>query len=361
MIKRTDYNDDALFYTPNTILSCKSPNRNVFVIQSIRNLGKSYGMMKVIKRDVENGVNAVWSRWNDEELSVAINEAFDTLDIQTKENPEGEWLKTVINKSAVIFENIESHGRLYFLSVKMAHKLKGLDIKSLHYWVYDEFIPEFYENETRRIEETQKWNSLYITLKRTNTNFTAVLISNCISWFNGYFEQWGILPFPIGEIRTYDQKTKILIGDEIIETTQEIVVENVKPTKAQIKRIMIDEVVKGSSCNLKNYLENTTKDNFSLIATCPGDVPLHNAEWYYNKECYSFRMYEGIMYWTKARPRDVHKWTCNKADITDEIRRDKAMGVTFEKYYDSAKMRFKDGNVHNAVLGMIWASRRLVN
>ena len=354
-LRKIKYDESAEYWTANNLLSYSRP---ISIAMSIRNLGKTYSMVKIVKKCVSEGNNCAWSRWDDEELNTAINDIFPLEEVYTKDNPSGEWGKTVINKSCVFFTHIKSGGKLYFFSIKMAHKHKGTDIPNFVWWVYDEFIPEFYENETRRVTEFAKWQSMYVTLKRNNQNFKAVLLSNCLSWFNGYFDGWGIVPFPSGNIGLFEQSARININNKVETIKSEVVMENVKPTERQIQRIILDEVIRGNS-DIEGYLNNMTRDNQTLIEQCPNmNIPLYNAEWYFIKRCYSFREYGGLLYWIEVQPRNVNKWTTNKDDITNEIYRDRGIGKVLEEYYDKGKMRFADGNVENAILGMINASRQ---
>ena len=344
---KVNYDENALYWSCQTLMSTA---RDIMVAQSIRGTGKSFSVdTALIKAITKLGFNCVISRWDDGELSIA----------RELVEYDSDFEKTQLNTSAYRYTYKNNGASLYFFAVKMAHKHKGLDIKDLKFWFYDEFIPEFYENRTRKIEEVKKFNSLYTTLRRNNENFRVILCCNVITWFNGFYEQWGIEPFPQGYIGIFEIEKKVDIKGEIKTMKFQVAVENVEPTKAQIERVIRDEIMKGGNSDVLSYLQNVTKDNTSMITDCPDmSIPLHNAEWYFEKKCYSFRLYDGLMYWVETKPRNVNKWTLNTSDITDEIHRDKAMGLTFEKYYDQSRMRFHDGNIEQVVISMIWAGRK---
>lgn len=318
-----------------------STNREISVAMSIRNLGKSYSAEKMIRKHLDKGNNVCWSRWDAGELSVAINEIFGT-----ERNYQDEYKKYKIeHTNGCFFENIETGSQCYFIPVKEANKFKGTDIPNFSWWVYDEFIPEFYDIKTRKVEEADKWNSLHTTLKRNNKNFRSLLMSNCITWFNGYTYQWDINPFPAGEIRFFNKGT--------------VAFENIKPTKAMIERIRHEEELKGKASNLEAYLQNMTKDNMSLIAKCPDlSVSLFNTDFYLDGIPYSFRIHDGFMYWIEGKERDSYKVTLCNNDITADIRKDTQRGLAFESWYNDSKMRFENGHVESAIVRMIWESRK---
>lgn len=298
---KLSYDDEEEFWSLNRLMSY---NADISIAMSIRNLGKTYSAVKMLKERVKQGANVCFSRWNDSELKLAVAEVFDGEKVG-KNPAENTWVKEIINPSVYKVTNVQSGGSFYFLSVKMAYKHKGLDIKNLKFWVWDEFLPEFYENITHRNELNIKFNSLYTTLRRNNQDFRVILLSNSISWFNPLFAQWGIMPFPIGEIRTFTQKSKIKLHDDYIMPEIRIVMENVKPTKKQVERVIRDEVMKGKSSAIIEYLNNTTKDNFTLYEKCPDmSIPLHQADWVYLGVCYTFRIHNDILYWVEGKTRD---------------------------------------------------------
>ena len=344
------YNDDDEFWKADKLLSYDA---DIMIAMSIRNLGKTYSAMQLIKNKVSKGYACCWSRWSDGETKLAMSEFFDGEDIG-KNSDKNVWVKETLNSSAYKITHVESGGTLYFLSVKMAYKHKGLDIASLKYWVWDEFLPEFYENQTHKNELNLKFNSLYTTLRRNNPNFRVLLLSNNISWFNALYEQWGISPFPSGEIRTFIQKSNVKLHEGFKLPEIRVVMESVLPTKKQIERVIRDEIMKGSASKIIDYLNNVTRDNFTLYEKCPDlSIPLHPADWVYLGKTYTFRIYKDTLYWIESKPRDCYKWTTNRDEVTDIIKKDVSMIPIFQRYYDTSKMRFENGNVERAILGMI--------
>ena len=133
-----------------------------------------------------------------------------------------------------------------------------------------------------------------------------------------------------------------------------IVMESVKPTKKQVERVIRDEIMKGTSSKIIDYLNNVTHDNFTLYEKCPDpSIPLHPADWVYLGKTYTFRICNDTLYWIESKPRDSYKWTTNRAEVTDVIKKDVSMIPIFQRYFDTSKMRFENGNVERAILGMI--------
>ena len=133
-----------------------------------------------------------------------------------------------------------------------------------------------------------------------------------------------------------------------------VVMESVLPTKKQIERVIRDEIMKGSASKIVDYLNNVTKDNFTLYEKCPDlSIPLHPADWVYLGKTYTFRIYKDTLYWLESKPRDSYKWTTNRDEVTDIIKKDVSMIPIFQRYYDTSKMRFENGNIERAILGMI--------
>ena len=42
-----------------------------------------------------------------------------------------------------------------------------------------------------------------------------------------------------------------------------------------------------------------------------------------------------------------------REEVTQNIKKDASMVTVFRRYYDASKMRFENGNVERAVLGML--------
>ena len=338
--------EDDEFYVLNELLS---HDPDVGIAQSIRNLGKSYdGLDLCIDRIEMKNQNCAWSRWDREELKVAEAE------FERKVNMD-EYKRFALTKSSgSIYENQTTGKSITFTAVKDYTKYKGIDIPDLRYWIYDEFLPEKYQTITRKRDEFPAWSSLYTTLRRNNKKFTALLISNCISWFNGYFDAWGILPFPSGQIKRYPQQ---YIDPELgIEVKRTIVMDNVKPTKAMIKRVVADEVLKGKTNEeIQAYLNNATKDITSFVEKCPDkSIPLSKHQWLMNDHYYSYRIYDGLMYFCEHAKRDgVFTLTLNKDELKPGIVRDRSEAKLFEDYINMGMMRFEDAGTQSAIYLMV--------
>lgn len=345
--------DDEEYYSWDKLLS---HGADVSIAMSVRDLGKSYGIMqRTIRKAADAGRNSVITRWEVAEAEKMAVDMFSDSDIYSaKDTPDGQWSKVSVSTSVWYFERRDNHAQVWFMSVKASNKNKGADIKNLDWWFYDEFIPEQYDTQTRRIQEFDRFVSMYWTLIRNNTRFRVVMACNTITWFNGYFDAWNIRPFSPGMI----VKQHIHIAVDGIERTLTVAIENVKPTRRQLERILKNAAISGRKFK-QDYFDNVTGDNMGFIASCPDMTePLFSAQWLFMKRCYSFRYHNGLYYWCECARRNVDTYTTSKTDVGPGVIRDRQMGRTFDELYDSGQMRFADGHVEQAVLSMIWAGRQ---
>lgn len=351
-IYKCEHPETDAFYTWDKLLS---HNADVSIAQSIRDLGKSHGMLRVsVKKAASQGYNSVISRWEIGELEHVDKDMFDASELKTKDNPEGLWVKGSVSQSTWYYERVDNGAQVWFMSTKASNKNKGTDIKNLRWWFYDEFIPEQYDTQTRKIQEFDRFASMYWTLVRNNKHMRVVLACNTITWFNGYYDAWNIKPFPAGHI----VKQIISINVDGIKRDMVIAVENVKPTRAMLERIAKHEAIKGRRYSAE-YWNSVTGDNTAFLKQCPDmTAPLFNAQWLFMKRIYSFRTHGGLFYWCECAKRDVPTYTTSKTDVGVGVVRDRSLGKTFDVLYDTGKLRFEDGNVEQAVLSMIWASRQ---
>jgi hypothetical protein len=341
MIMKVKYNDEDEYWSVSNLLS---HNCEINICSSIRNLGKSYSAKQMIKRHIENGNCAVWSRWEIGELSLAEADFF-PLGKMT----EG-WIRNKIENTPIIYyHNEETGGRLYFIPLKSAMDIKGIDLPNLTWWVYDEFLPEFYKVQTRKIIECKYWLSMYRTLKRNNPNFRCLLISNMVTWFSAFHAHWKIKPFPSGEIRFFNN--------------HHVAYENVQATKAQLERIMITEEVLGYDPDEYAYnVLNQSKDPMDLICECPNKtVPLHCEQFVLYGHYYTWRMYNGLYYWVETKKRsEVITWTFNRKEVSGDVRRASDAHTDFEDGYDNGVFRFETGIVQDAFFNMMFEARKRI-
>lgn len=335
--------NNELHYTLNNLLSYNAP---ISIATSIRNLGKSYSAMLLEQNNIKKGKNVVWSRWDREQTKLAMHEYINfSQDIEYRISSISEGIKILTPKDN------DDYGQIFFVPVKEASKAKGID-REFSYWTYDEFLPEFYASRVQKEEEFAKWNSLFTTLKRDTPDFRAILLSNCISWFNSYFTAWNIKPFPSGQIRRFPQ---IAYG---IRT--DVVMENVKPSHLALERVIRDETAKGKSEEeIKRYVENATQDKDFFIGTCPDlNVPLHWVQFFHHGDYYGYREYDDHIYFCKIQPRnDRPVMALNRRELQDGMMRDRGAGKHFEDWINSGIARFDSVKTFNAILDLIALSR----
>lgn len=333
--------ENELYYSLDRPMSY---NGDITIAFSIRDLGKSYSAMLRMDKTIKSGRSVVWSRWDRDQTLLSMKEYLDFTDNEFKIRSPGTGLK--------ILEPVDdSIGSIYYIPVKDAAKAKGID-QDFKYWIYDEFLPEFYQNRTQKETEYQKWASLYTTLKRDTPDFKAILISNCISWFNGYFKAWGIRPFPAGQVKRFPQTA--------FGITTNVVMHNVKPSALALERVIVHEVAKGKSeSEITAYLENATQDKDFFIGKCPDlNVPLHPVQYIHRGGYYTFREYDGCIYFCKVKPRsDYPIMALNRRELSDGMMRDRGAGLNFERWINAGIARFENAEVMNAIFDLVYLSR----
>ena len=335
-MKETD-----VYYSLNDLLSY---NADISIAFSIRDLGKSYSAMTLQDNTITSGRSTVWSRWDRDQTLLSMKEYLDFTPNEYKILSPSTGIKILEPKN-------DDLGSIYFIPVKDASKAKGID-QDFKYWIYDEFLPEFYLNRVQKEEEYTKWSSLYTTLKRDTPDFRAILMSNCISWFNGYFRAWDIRPFPAGQIKRFTQKAYGYSTD--------VVMHNVRPSKPALDRVIRHEVAKGKSEDeIKRYIENATQDKGFFLGKCPDlNVPLHPILFFHHDQYYGFREYDGNIYFCKTKYRDdFGVMALNRRELRDGMARDRGAGTNFERWINLGIARFESTEVMNAIIDLVYLSR----
>lgn len=333
--------ENELYYSLNDLLSY---NAEISIAFSIRDLGKSYSAMNLVDKTIETGRSCVWSRWDRDQTLLSLKEYLDFTDKEYSIISPSRGIKVLQPKD-------DNLGSVYFIPVKDAAKAKGID-QDFRYWIYDEFLPEFYQNRVQKEEEYDKWASLYTTLKRDTPDFRAILMSNCISWFNGYFRAWGIRPFPAGQIKRFTQKA--------FGYSTDVVMHNVKPSPLALDRVIRHEVAKGKSEEeITRYIENATQDKGFFIGKCPDlNTPLHPVLFIHHGQYYGFREYEGRIYFCKTKYReDYGVMALNRRELSDGMARDRGAGANFERWINMGIARFENVEVMNAIIDLVYLSR----
>lgn len=349
---KAEYKPDERYCNHKKLLS---HNANISWSQSIRNLGKSYDAMRLVRKTVEKGRNCVWNRWDRNETEIAKAEfmRYNVDDKYTEYN--------IKNSPASYIQDNDSGCSIYFMPVKQASSLKGLDIPKIKWMVYDECIPEFYDIKTRRDIEFDKFMSLYKTLKRDTQDFRALLMCNVIDWFNGYTRAWEISPFDAGIIRTFIKDVVVDIDGEIYKSSQKIAFENVKPSKAMIQRNLEDEILKGNTDFVKAYYANKASKEYNMIAQCPNlNIPLEPMQWRRGNIYISYRVHGGYCYFVETKPRDIATDVFSPGDIGHREMRRPSIGTWLEELINSGKACFSNGHVYNTVIGGIWDYRKRI-
>lgn len=336
------YPDELLYYSLNKVLTFDA---DVYLIQSIRNLGKSYSAREIVKNAMDKGYNCAWLRWDKTETATALNK------FSSDKNLIAGMVKDS-NVGYVVNDNNDS--KTYFLSVKLAMSYKDFGIDKLRFAVYDECVPEHYDVKTRRETEFKKLMSLFNTIKRDNKT-RLIMICNCIDWFNPFTSAWEIHPFNSGIVKVFTKD--MLIDDKKYKMS--ILMENVKPTPAMVNRVAQLEVLRGNYKTVQDYFKNQTSIQYNLLEKCPDlDTPLADIQFRVKDDFYSYRKYNGILYFVKTGFRkgvDV-----DNADIHDmrpNEYRTKEIGKQLEDMFNRGILRFDNGHTFNAIVGTVYKYR----
>lgn len=335
------YPDEQLHYSLDRVLTI---NANVYLIQSIRDLGKSYSARKLVLKNMLKGYNCAWLRWDKTETAGACDK------FATSEN----LIKGKIPDSNISYVLTENNAKCYFLSVKSAMSYKDFGIDNLRYVIYDECVPEHYDVKTRRETEFKKLMSLYDTIKR-DSNATLIMICNCIDWFNPFTANWEIYPFNSGIVKVFERS---MIIDEK-QYKMSIAVENVKPSKAMINRVAQLQVLKGNFKTVKDYFDNVASTQYHLIGECPDlKLPLSDIQIRIKNDYFAYRKHENIFYFCKCGYRaGVDVDTPDIHDIRQNEYRTKEIGQTIEILINRGCVVFDTGHTYNAIIGGVYKYR----
>lgn len=338
---KMEYPRDELYYSLNRVLTIDA---NVYLIQSIRDLGKSYSARKLVLKNLNKGYNCAWLRWDKTETATA-NDKF-----STSEN----LIKGKIPDSNVGYVMTENGNKCYFLSVKGAMSYKDFGIDNLRYVIYDECVPEHYDVKTRRETEFKKLMSLFDTIKR-DSDARLIMICNCIDWFNPFTANWEIYPFNSGLVKVFDKS--LIINEK--RYNMRIAVENVKPSPAMINRVAQLQVLKGNAKTVKDYFDNVATTQYNLIGTCPDlDLPLEPIQLRIKDNYYSHRKYNGVFYFCKTGKRDgIDTDSADVHDIRAGEYRTKEIGQTIEILINRGQIRFDTGHTYNDILTAVYKYR----
>lgn len=313
-----------------------SHNADIYVVQSPRNVGKSRTAMDFAQEFLDRGKNIAWLRYNNTEMAQSINTWLEY-------NPNLEKDKTRTNKYCKWFKDPYGGGSIMFGSWNISQNMKGIDTP-FDWMICDEFIPERYTNKSRLSTEFADWTSVYKSIKR-NTDMRVLLISNNIFWLNPFFIAWEIPPFSKGTIYKVKHKYQVTIDGSVESTEVTIAVQNVRMSKACIRRNLKQSAVSFTSDNdIEYYFDNATQDEYNVIGKCPKmNLPLSNYQLMSDNYYFSHRMYEGIIYWTKC------KWDQNKETYVSNpshIDKDRLhyrmtdLGKRFERYFNEGSCVF---------------------
>lgn len=343
---RHDFPPDQEFYTLDRALSHEG---HITMVQSIRDVGKSYDMRARCHKWIGMGYNCIWLRWERTELGTTIDSWLEQFDGEYEDiTPKG---ANIVYKT---YQLIGTDNKVVFACVKDSNKVKDIQVPNLRWLVYDECVPESYDIRTRRDIEFDKFTSIYMSFARKSKGLRAVLMCNVIDWFNPFTRGWEIFPFETGIIRTFIDTFEVDDGyGNPTKATLKIVVENIKPSPAMLKRVI--ELAKIRYTNkdaLQKYIQNATAKEYGLIGKCPDmTVPLHDLQFRRGEHYYSFRVYEGIYYFCEIKPREDYPTEVFKFGTNGHMEgRRPQLGKMIEELINAGLVRFENGHVFNEIM-----------
>lgn len=333
------YKDSINYYNLCRLMSIE---QDIHVSMSIRNLGKSFGLMSIIKNDLNRGKDCQLLRWDLDEMNIQDQSLMEFLSAYSEKHPEQDYIKIQSSsKYMKIIMNKTTGQKVYILGVKYSVKYKGLDF-NLQGIYYDEFIQEFNDTVVRRKTEFDKFMSLYVTLKR-DKNPRVIFCGNNIDWFNPYTKAWGIMPFNQGEIKLFTLST--VVNEK--EYKFKVAWEMVKPTKKQIERCQQVEVQKGRCKNQEEYFKSVQWTQYNLIEKCPKNVKLENIQFKIGEKYITYRIYKGLYYFTYQKYRRVKTQNQDIRAVSKNEYRNKDYKKNLIEMYNNGLLRFSSGHVFN--------------
>lgn len=300
------------------------------VLTSIRNLGKSYACMMKARSEIEKGHTILWERYNRDEYGISVK-AWENF---APELEKGE------SKGYREYVHPESGGKLLLIQTSVATNIKGYDdvpdkLPVLEF--KDEFLPVRYTNNNRFLYEYTEAMEIRKTFKR-NGPMRSVYMSNCLNWLNPYTVAWQFSPVDTGKITMIIDSYTITAGDERLTDSRSILWHNVKPTKAQLKRVLRTEVSSMNVTNMDAYLDNEFYKEYSKIARCPEmSIQLTDKQLMSEGYYFSYRIYQGKYYFCQTAPRkSVDTYVSEKEyiDIDERHFRTPYMASIYEQAFN---------------------------
>ena len=317
------------------LLYLESFNPDIAIANSPRNYGKSFAGRWACQKEIDKGECVGWGRYNKPESAKAFStwQSF---------NPNLEIVKG--SDGVKILVDPCTGGKVLNFQWSISQSNKDTDLPFTRL-VYDEFIPERYTNKTRLDTEFDDWYSTDTSLSRSYAP-KKLMIANNIYWFNPFYLQWGIPPFPKGYILKQRNRGAIERDGIGIEYDITYIVENVSATPAIIKRNIAQNALKFSSPDdLEKYYDNATKQEYTTIAECP-DKTKQLANFQIMSDGYycGFRECGDMIYWEKVKKPDWNKDTFVSEpayiDVSKRHYRRKELSIELEGLFNNGCMAF---------------------
>ena len=335
------------YWDYNDLLYLESYNPDIAIANSPRNYGKSFAGRWACQKEIDKGECVGWGRYNKPESAKAFTtwQSF---------NPNLEIVKG--SDGVKILVDPCTGGKVLNFQWSISQSNKDTDLPFTRL-VYDEFIPERYTNKTRLDTEFDDWYSTDTSLSRSYAP-KKLMIANNIYWFNPFYLQWGIPPFPKGYILKQRNRGAIERDGIGIEYDITYIVENVSATPAIIKRNIAQNALKFSSPDdLEKYYDNATKQEYTTIAECP-DKTKQLANFQIMSDGYycGFRECGDMIYWEKVKKPDWNKDTFVSEpayiDVSKRHYRRKELSIELEGLFNNGCMAFD--NAETLLCFMRW-------
>lgn len=330
------------FYTYDKLLSHEA---DISWAISIRDIGKSYDARKRLDKAIRNGYSCIWLRWQRKEIGTAIDSWLEQFPDYEDLTPKGQ---------NIIYRKLSPNYGVTFIvfaPVKDSNDVKDIQIPNLKWIMYDECVPEQYDIKTRRDVEFDKFTSIYMSFARKSKGVRAIMACNVIDWFNPFTQGFKIVPFDSGKIKVFLYPMKI--QDEqgkTIETTLKIAVENVKPSRKMLQRVIeLAKLRYTDEKELQRYINSGGGKEYTMIGVCPNlSIPLEDLQFRRGERYYGFRVMDDIYYICEIKPRKDYPTEVFKFGSNGHMEgRRPQIGKIFEQLINENRVRFENGHVFN--------------
>lgn len=333
-----------------------SHNADYTCATSPRSVGKSFAAMTLCSEALDRGENVVWERYNNNELSIAL-EAWQEFRPGLKKTSLG-------NGRGWKLTDESTGGHVALITWNIPQNAKGLD--DAYIWeIKDEFIPESYKQKTRIFTEFDDAMSVRKSIIRKYPT-RSIYLANCIQWINPYTTGWGLPPVDVGTaLKSIQDMSYTTPSGRTFRDHKTIIWENIRMTEAMIERTFHTSVAGArSEEELRAYYNNATRQEYSRIEECPDKkVQLENLQLMSQGYYFGYRLYDGCLFWTQIRPRSDREVYVSEPEYIDIKRlhfRDLSLTRQIEAFFNDGRCIFDSTDTLVALQRWLFNNRKRI-